>query len=44
MYRVVVLLVKGYFGYFGIEKQDLAMWLGKGSGAGSALLKNQLIF
>jgi hypothetical protein len=31
-------------GYFGIEKQGLAMRLGKRGGAASALLRNQLTF
>jgi len=35
------LLVKGYFG---IEKQGLAMRLGKEGGSAAALLRNQLIF
>jgi hypothetical protein len=36
------LLVNGY--YAGIEKQGLAMRLGKGGGTAAALLRNQLTF
>jgi hypothetical protein len=42
------LLVKGYFGYFAgifcIEKQWLAMRLGKEGGAAASLLRNRITF
>jgi hypothetical protein len=39
------LLVNGYYaGILCIEKQGLAMRLGKGDGAAAALLRNQLTF